>query len=81
MRCLASILALVLVHPALAADLHVPGDHDTIQAAMGANPDRVEGDQQLLQVRPEYSLPLWDGSIAPCTHSHWHSARNVPSRH
>ena len=34
MRCLASILALLLVHPALAVDLHVPGDHDTIQAAI-----------------------------------------------
>ena len=41
----------------------------------------AEEDQQLLQVRPEYSLPLWNGSIAPCTHSHWHSVRNVPSRH
>ena len=27
----------------------------------------AEEDQQLLQVRPEYSLPLWNGSIAPCT--------------
>ena len=26
----------------------------------------AEEDQQLLQVRPEYSLPLWNGSIAPC---------------
>ena len=25
----------------------------------------AEEDQQLLQVRPEYSLPLWNGSIAP----------------
>ena len=41
----------------------------------------AEEDQQLLQVRPEYSLPLWNGSIASCTHSHWHSVRNVPSRH
>ena len=41
----------------------------------------AEEDHQLLQVRPEYSLPLWNGSIAPCTHSHWHSVRNVPPRH
>ena len=45
MRCLASILALVLVHPALAADLHVPGDHDTIQAAINAATD---GDRVLV---------------------------------
>jgi predicted outer membrane repeat protein len=45
MRCLASILALLLVHPALAADLHVPGDHDTIQAAINAAAD---GDRVLV---------------------------------
>ena len=61
--------------------IHCPGEGNTSTedgalATMQDNNERcgvvkivwtAEEDQQLLQVRPEYSLSLWNGSIVSCT--------------